>query len=204
MKSLPSYLIGQLHEKYIFSRRVQALSDWFSRMVPHQSSVLDVGCGSGLLSKLLQTKRPDISITGIDVIVRPQTYIPVVRFDGVRLPCEDDSYDVAIFCDVLHHTSDPMVLLREASRVARCILIKDHFNDGFAANVRLCMMDWIGNARFGVALSYNYWSRSQWNTAWRQLGLREETIVERLHLYRQPIDCIFGNDLHFIALLKQP
>ena len=39
-----------------------------------------------------------------------------------------------MFVDVLHLTDDPVLLLREAARVARnTIVIKDHTLDGFAA-----------------------------------------------------------------------
>jgi 2-polyprenyl-3-methyl-5-hydroxy-6-metoxy-1,4-benzoquinol methylase len=33
------------------------------------------------------------------------------------------SFDVVMFVDVLHHTKDPMVLLREARRVARRAIV---------------------------------------------------------------------------------
>jgi SAM-dependent methyltransferase len=194
---------GFLHEKLIFGRRSQVLSGWFSKLAPQGSRILDVGCGNGLISALLLSKRPDLSITGIDVLVRPHTHIPVAHFDGVDFPCKDNSYDLALFCDVLHHTNDPMVLLREASRVARYILIKDHFKNGLAANARLRLMDWVGNARFGVVLPYNYWEREQWSAAWMELGLQTETIAEQLGLYPQPLNFIFGSGLHFIALLRR-
>ena len=43
-----------------------------------------------------------------------------------------------MFTDVLHHTSEPKVLLREAMRVAReTILVKDHTCDGLFAGATL-------------------------------------------------------------------
>jgi hypothetical protein len=63
-------------------------------------------------------------------------------------------------------------------------------------------MDWVGNARFGVALPYNYWTRQQWNTAWQQIGLQPEQLVTDLGLYPKPADWVFGAQLHFIALLR--
>ena len=105
---------------------------------------------------------------------------------------------------MLHHTADPTILLREAHRVAiRHVLIKDHYREGVAANARLRFMDWVGNARFGVALPYNYWTRLQWDIAWHEIGLRPESLTTRLSLYPKPADWVFGAKLHFIALLRR-
>src|SRR5262245_22784366 len=99
--------------------------------------------------------RPDISIRVIDVLVRPNTQIPVDRFNGKHLPHADKSFDVVCFVDVLHHTNDPATLLREARRVARkLVVLKDHTMDGIFAYHTLRFMDWVGNAHHGVALPY--------------------------------------------------
>ncbi|MCU1302655.1 MAG: methyltransferase type 11 [Candidatus Sulfotelmatobacter sp.] len=166
--------------------------------------MLDVGCGDGLISALLQQKRPDISVQGIDVLPRHYTHIPVEIFDGSVFPFANDSFDVVLFSDVLHHTPDATVLLREARRTAKQhVLIKDHYREGIAANARLRFMDWVGNARFGVALPYNYWTRHQWHAAWQQIGLQPGQMVTKLGLYPKPADWIFGAQLHFIALLQR-
>jgi SAM-dependent methyltransferase len=166
--------------------------------------VLDVGCGDGLISALLQQKRSDIAVQGIDVLPRAQTHIPVEMFDGSRFPFASASFDAVLFSDVLHHTVDPAILLQEARRVARQhVLIKDHYREGLAANTRLRFMDWVGNARFGVALPYNYWTRQQWYAAWERIGLQPVQLVTKLGLYPKPADWVFGAQLHFIALLRR-
>jgi SAM-dependent methyltransferase len=196
--------IGVLHDKLVIARRVSILSDWFAKLTPPGARVLDVGCGDGLISALLRSKRPDIEILGIDVLARPHTHIPVEIFDGIHFPFAADSFDLVVFSDVLHHTNEPAVPLREARRVARRgILIKDHYRKGLAAGARLRFMDWVGNARFGVELPYNYWSEAQWRSAWKDLGLRPEQLIDRLQLYPLPADWFFGAQLHFIALLEK-
>jgi SAM-dependent methyltransferase len=197
-------VVGTLHNKLVFGRRVRILAEQFARLVPHGASVLDVGCGDGRISALLQSHRPDVRICGVDVLVRERTHVAIQMFDGQHLPFEDSTFDVVLFSDVLHHTVDPSVLQREARRVVReYILIKDHFRKGLAAGVRLRFMDWVGNARFGVALPYNYWTEQQWGNTWGNIGLQPQRLVTRLHLYSTPADWIFGAQLHFIALLKK-
>jgi SAM-dependent methyltransferase len=196
--------VGALHEKLVFNRRVETLARCFAQLAPQGASVLDVGCGDGLISAVLQAKRPDLSVRGIDVLPRTRTHIPVEMFDGFHFPCASASFDVVLFSDVLHHTVDPRILLQEAWRVStRNILIKDHYREGLAANTRLRFMDWVGNARFGVALPYNYWTEQQWQAAWRETGLQPEHLLTKLGLYPKPADWIFGAKLHFIALLRR-
>ncbi len=193
---------GVLHEKLVFGRRVRVLSDWFAQLTPQRARVLDVGCGDGLISAMLRGKRPDVEILGVDVLLREHTHIPVQTFDGERLPFEDGAFDVVLFSDVLHHTAEPLTLQREARRVAgQCVLIKDHYRKGLGAGARLRLMDWVGNARFGVSLPYNYWTEAQWQSGWQEIGLRPEQLVTRLGLYPAPADWIFGAKLHFIARL---
>jgi hypothetical protein len=63
-------------------------------------------------------------------------------------------------------------------------------------------MDWVGNAHYGVALPYNYWTRQQWNDAFARLGLTVELWQSQLNLYPAGIDWIFGRSLHFAAKLR--
>jgi SAM-dependent methyltransferase len=196
--------VGVLHNKLVSSRRVEVLANWFAKLLPSGVRVLDVGCGDGLVSALLQQQRPDIAVQGIDVLPRAQTHIPVEIFDGTSIPFAKASFDVVLFSDVLHHTLDATILLREARRTAKQhVLIKDHYREGLGANAKLRFMDWVGNSRFGVALPYNYWTRQQWHTTWQQIRLQPEQLVTKLGLYPKPADWIFGAQLHFIALLKR-
>jgi ubiquinone/menaquinone biosynthesis C-methylase UbiE len=196
--------VGALHDRFVSNRRVEVLANWFAKLLPAGVHVLDVGCGDGLISAVLRKKRPDIIVQGIDVLPRTQTHIPVEIFDGSCLPFGDASFDVVLFSDVLHHTADANILLCEARRVAkRHVLLKDHFREGLGAHLRLRFMDWVGNARFGVALPYNYWTRRQWYTAWQKIALEPEHLVTKLGLYPRPADWVFGARLHFIALLRR-
>lgn len=173
--------------------------------VPPNVSLLDVGCGDGLLANHVKNIAHAESVTGIDVLARPKTHIPVTIFDGVHIPIPDTSFDVVMFVDVLHHTEDPLTLLREAARVSRnLIVIKDHTMDGVFAEATLRLMDRIGNRRNDVALAYNYWSRSRWLEAFKQLRVEVLSWTNDVPLYPPPLSWIFGRSLHFIAQLRVP
>jgi SAM-dependent methyltransferase len=195
-------LIDQIHGRYVHVRRSQRLARHFADLIPAGASVLDVGCGDGLLAGELQHQRPDLGVRGIDVLVRERTAIPVDPFDGQVIPHGDASFDVVMFVDVLHHTEDPTVLLREAARVAgRAIAIKDHTAEGLLAYPTLRFMDRVGNARHGVGLPHNYWREGRWRATFEDLGLRIEDWRTELGLYPWPMSWVFSRSLHFIARL---
>jgi ubiquinone/menaquinone biosynthesis C-methylase UbiE len=196
-------LLEHLHAAYVLNRRASVLRDHLAELLPQHATVLDVGCGDGLLSYLIMQKRPDVKIKGVDVLGRSQTQIPVECFDGKVIPYRDGSFDVTMFVDVLHHTMDPMILLREAARVARkSVVIKDHTCEGLFDNLTLRLMDQVGNARHGVALPYNYWSQQRWFEAVDTLGLKIATWQKALGLYPRPAHWLFDRSLHFISRLE--
>lgn len=196
-------MLGTIHGKLVFGRRVRRLAAMLVDRLPPNARVLDVGCGSGDLAALVMRMRPDVAIEGIDVLVRPGTAIPVHAFDGHRIPFPDDAFDAAIVVDVLHHTDDPRAVLAEIARVAPLVIVKDHLRDGVGANATLRFMDWVGNAAHGVRLPYNYLSGSEWKRIWGDLGLSPAAFTTRLALYPRPFGWLFDRGLHFVTALSR-
>ncbi|MGI9429044.1 MAG: class I SAM-dependent methyltransferase [Bythopirellula sp.] len=197
--------IETVHEQNIARRRARVLSNHLASVIPQRATVLDVGCGDGEIACLVGQSRPDLTIRGVDVLVRSDTQIAVEPYDGATLPGKDNSFDVVTLVDVLHHCDDPKAVLREAMRVARqAIVIKDHTRNGLAARQTLRLMDWVGNHRYGVALPYNYLSRAEWDCLFAELELKREQSRDRLGLYPWPLNMLFERGLHFVARLAVP
>ena len=191
------------HGKYIHSRRVHRLRDAIENLIPLNARALDIGCGDGWLTRLIQERRPDIDIQGIDIMVRPGAHVRVTAFDGNEIPFPDKSFDVAMLVDVLHHANDPFALLREAARVTRRrLVIKDHLLKGLLARETLVFMDRLGNARHNVVLPFNYWTPERWTDSFHKLALRVASWERDLNLYPWPLSMAFGRSLHFVAALE--
>jgi len=198
----PKALLNAVHHRVVHNRRVRILSRHLAQIIPEGGSVLDVGCGDGLISRALMDQRPDLVIEGVDVMLRPTTHIPATKFDGSVLPFDDDSFDYITIVDVLHHTIDPVIMLAEACRVARKgVVIKDHLRQGFGAGTTLRVMDWVGNRGHDVVLPFNYLTRAQWDAAFLRARLDVVTWKEKLRLYPPPARYLFDRRLHYVALL---
>lgn len=197
-------LLDYLHGKLVFGRRVQVLADILSQLIPAGATVLDVGCGDGRIACEIMHRQPAVTITGIDVLLRPTCHIPVQQFDGTTIPFHDATFDLVMFVDVLHHTTDPLQLVTEAARVARSqLVIKDHLQQGFMAEATLRFMDWVGNFTKGVVLPYNYLAPAEWERIYRQADLTPAQMIQQLGLYPWPFNLLFGRSLHFVSLLEK-
>lgn len=105
---------------------------------PEHARVLEVGCGTGVLTRVL-ARWPGIgSVVGVDptasFLDRARTLavdLPNVTFqeaDGRKLPFDDATFDVVVFDSVLSHVPGPEGVLAEAARVLRpggCLAIFD-------------------------------------------------------------------------------
>ncbi|MHB1087278.1 MAG: class I SAM-dependent methyltransferase [Acidimicrobiales bacterium] len=91
------------------------------RMVGFNKRVLEAGCASGHVSKMLQAQ--GCSVVGVEmdasVVELAQPWVERVivgDFDDAKVwgELEGESFDVALFGDVLEHLKDPLGVLREA------------------------------------------------------------------------------------------
>lgn len=202
--SWPLSWIGCWHHAFVFERRTRVLAELLAAQIPQRASVLDIGCGDGTVGSLIKKLRPDVVIQGVEFLSRPGCKIECRAFDGSSLPFSDACFDVCLFVDVLHHTENPEILLREAARVSRSfVLIKDHLDENSFDNATLRFMDWVGNRPHDVVLTYNYQSRKQWAEHFSKCGLAEVNCTTEVPLYPAPFGLLLGRGLHFVSLLKK-
>jgi SAM-dependent methyltransferase len=193
------------HRKVVMGRRVHQISKHISELIPDSVfSLLDVGAGTGEMAQAVNSFRPELNVSGVDVYIRPKTFIPIVKYDGNTLPFDDCTFDAVMIVDVLHHCNDPVAVLKECARVSKqFVIIKDHVSDSSCDEKVLKFMDWVGNRAHGVILPYNYLSSSNWNSAFIEAGLKKVSLTNQLNLYPMPFDIIFGGTLHCLHLLRK-
>lgn len=85
--------------------------------------VLDVGSGNGLVAEeLLKLKK--VSLIAVDVTSRYNlSAIEIKLYDGKRLPFKDKAFDLVLLLFVLHHAKNPRLVLKEAARVTKNLVL---------------------------------------------------------------------------------
>lgn len=113
------------------------------------SDVLDVGCGTGGLCTLIESK----SYSGIDFVQHESwsklkaQHISFFEGHVERLPFEDDSFDLVVCAHVLEHVREPSIVLKELVRCSRRKVIvvlprERSYRSGFNLHVHQFQYPW--------------------------------------------------------------
>ncbi len=103
------------------------------QIMPHLvgPTILDIGAGGGHVTRLLKVRGYDVSALDIKNNVKIPK-IPLILFDGQKIPFSDKSFDTSLILTVLHHTKTQDELIAEALRVSRkVIIIEDVYSSTF-------------------------------------------------------------------------
>ncbi|MEY9852819.1 ubiquinone/menaquinone biosynthesis C-methylase UbiE [Leifsonia sp. EB41] len=174
---------GFLHGEIV--RRVAVLAVSLVRGTP-EPRILDVGCGSGALLRLLCSLRPDARLTGVDPaagMVRAaaaSTRAEVLRAAAEELPFADASFDLVVSSSSFSHWEDKAAGLAECRRVLApggALLLADVFTTrglpvrvfgpGGASGSRERAAEAIGAAGFAVPVWRPVFARVIWGAAAR-------------------------------------
>jgi len=157
----------------LYSKSAKKTCQECQDFIKEGAEILDLGCGSGLITKELQ-KKFKAKVLGVDVKDHRIVNIPFKIINGVNLPFSDNSFDVVLISYVLHHAHNPIALLREAKRVARDkIIIYEDLPQGSFSNF-ICQLHGISfNTFFQKEKGRtNFKTEEEWRDIFKKLGMR--------------------------------
>lgn len=130
-------------ERYADYVKPAELIDWCAEVSPYRTlrvikvlqkykgknaKVLDLGCGTGLNTPSLAKAFPRTTACDVeprlaeatrDFLTKFKLKVPVVTYDGKRLPFKDKSFDLISCIEVYEHAKNPGMLLKEIRRVLK-------------------------------------------------------------------------------------
>ena len=113
----------------------------------HHATIVDIGCGEGIMLERLVRAFPDKTIVGIDFIeenvsICERSGLPAVQGDIYNLDLPNDYADVILLMEVIEHLTDPLAALAELRRVLRPggLLVVVYPNDRFFLLARLLLL----------------------------------------------------------------
>jgi hypothetical protein len=165
-------------QQTLASARLDALAQRIAMhiesLVPRgRARCLDIG-GDTTLPEAIHDHARHTDWRCIDV---PALTAEVHKVDGRSVPFEEREFDVALVCDVLHRTPDHGAqLLAAAGRLARRVLVKDHFEYGSYSRTMLRLMDFVDSRGQGVSVPPHYFTRE----SFARLAMEQRFVITAL------------------------
>jgi len=173
----------------LFGRKVWAPIEFrrVEQFIEKGERVLDIGAGGGWTGELLADMK-ESEVVLLDVKDFNHSKLPLVVYDGNKMPFDENSFDVSLLLFVLHHCEDPAAVLKEAMRVSkRVIVIEDTFYTRWGKMVA-CINDVVTNipsffvSKGGMHLPFQFKKISEWRELFKGIGIRL-TYAEQRRLF---------------------
>jgi len=136
--------------------------------------ILDIGCGTGVVGHELMKTFSFRKLVGCDIENYLLVDIPFTKLRSLnKLPFKNKEFDVAMFNDVLHHTSfnNQKALINESLRVATNTLLFELKPTWLGKRLDL-LINKIHNPRMNIPFTYR--KPEEWEKLFKNMDLKYE------------------------------
>ncbi len=145
--------------------------------------IIDLGAGTGIYTKLLKDKGYDVQ----PVDIKDYSYysdIGMCLYDGEHLPFKNNEFDICLLRSVLHHAPAPEVVLKEAVRVSRKLIIHENVVTNIFQRYYTYLIDCIMNKE--LIEPHTNKTNKEWRSLFKRLNLNLVDIIdEKAFLFLQ-------------------
>lgn len=179
---LPFYFIKKvppLRRKLssMYVDRANQIIPKITQSIKKTDNILDIGSGTGTIAKIIKTRYcQSITLADVDYNSMCDLY-PVIIYDGVNLPFENNQFSKTLLIAVLHHAVDYSKVLQEAKRVTKdkIIIMEDIFTDLPSRMITFigdCLVNW------EIHSPFRNHTKDDWIRIFQKEGLKVEEIQE--------------------------
>ncbi len=152
--------------------RASTIASNLAQHVDSRHALLEIGAGKGRVARALH-QATGVDIELVDVVDYNETELLLRLYDGRQLPFDDCSFDYSLLIFVLHHTPDPLIVLREALRVSRLgLLVVENHVAGPVRRPITRIFDSIPHFQHGVPICYHTMTIDEWHGLVAQVPAR--------------------------------
>ena len=167
---MKKFNLSSITSKYRANLVISTYKRWFKG----NEKVIDVGCGTGVVTYLLK-KELGLNIIGCDVKNYLIYDIPFVRIKNEKLPFPNHSYDVVLLIDVLHHVdkSKQEHMVNESLRVAKNVFIFE-FEPTFSGKIADIILNKLHYGNLNTPLTFR--NAKDWKKVFKNLSANSNFI----------------------------
>lgn len=104
--------------------KARSKQDRLKAFLDNPGRILDVGCGNGALVHLLRSEGRQIE--AMDVLNKSKfVEVQPLVYNGKNFPFEHQEFDTVLLITMLHHTTSPEHILKEAMRVGKELIVME-------------------------------------------------------------------------------
>ena len=141
------------------------------QFIEKQSKILDIGCGSAIIANTFQDFF-ETEVVGVDIIDRRIFPIAFSLINGKKLPFPENSFDNVLIAYTLHHSQEPIELLKEAKRVCKGkIFIYEDLPESFLSKLFCGLHSFSFDKLFGNKNKTTFKIEDQWKEVFKELKL---------------------------------
>ena len=141
---------------------LQNITDLVHRAKPR--SLLDVGCGEGVVLRHLDRHLSGVTVVGLDIdgsglrVAQSQNSVSLLQGSVYALPFAPASFDLVLCCEVLEHLEQPHAALAELTRVTRGLVLLSVPNEPVWRLSNMARAKYL--SRFGNTMGHiQHWTR---------------------------------------------
>lgn len=172
-------------------KRAVRLYNYFRRYLSSKGRIIEIGGGSCDIANILIHDGYKVKVVDIQDLSLFKQIKPII-YNGVNIPFSDKSFDVALLVTVLHHIHKSEIVLKEAQRVAKKVIIVEEVYKDNLQKYLTFLMDSITNLEF-IGHPHSNKTDLEWKSQFKKMNLNLiDSTYERFWLFFTQATYILG------------
>lgn len=181
-----SRLFGKVNSK-IIDYRSKGLIKKFEQYLNKNDAILDVGSGDCRVCEILKEKGYNVAPLDVKNLSCCDKVKPAL-YDGKKMPFKGNTFNVALILTVLHHTPNPVEIIKEAKRVSKRVIIIEDIYRNKIHKYLTNFLDSLYNLQF-IGHPHSNKTDKEWQSLFERLGLEIKDVehINPLPVFRNVV-----------------